>query len=87
MKTLITAFVLASSLLSAPAFAQDTMTMEEGLSMLEQLASKELVQNGITGVDVMGLSLNQIGQIHSVSINSDVKENEKAQQLKQIVGK
>lgn len=87
MKTLLTAITLASSLLAAPAFAQDTMSMDEGLTMLEQLASKELTQNGITDVDVMGLSLNQIAQIHSVSISADVKENEKAQQLKQIVGK
>ena len=87
MKTFLTAITLASGLLSAPVFAQDTsMTMEEGLTMLEQLASKELNEYGVTGVDVMDLTLNQLAQIHAVSTTGDENETQKGQKLKQIVG-
>lgn len=87
MKTILTALTFASSLLSAPVFAQDaTMTMEQGLSMLEQMAANELNSNGITGVDVMGLTLNQLAMIHGVATKSDTSETDKAQELKTIVG-
>ena len=77
-----------SHLLYGPAFAQDTsMTMEEGLLMLEQLAAKELKQIGINDVDVMGLTLNQLALIHSVSSSGDTSEAQKRQKLQQIVSK
>jgi len=87
MKTFLTAITLASGLLAAPVFAQDaTMTMEQGLTMLEQMASNELTSNGITGVDVMTLTLNQLAMIHGVATGSDTSETDKAAELKKIVG-
>lgn len=87
MKTALTAFALATGLLAAPAIAQDAnMTMDVGLSMLELAAHKELSQYGFGDFDVMDLSLNQLAKIRYVAGASDYSENDRKQQIKQIIG-
>jgi len=83
MKRTITALALAAALSAPGAWAQD---MGEALSMLEIAAKRELVAIGLSDVDPMSLSLSQLAQIRSVMGASDYNENEKALQIKQIVG-
>ncbi len=59
--------------------------MGEGLSMLEIAAERHLAQIGVTDVDVMGLTLNQLAQIKSVSEQSSYTTNERASQIRTIV--
>lgn len=84
MKRLITALALASAL-STTALAQAEPDMDQALSMLELAAQRELRSLGITDVDPMALSLNQLAQIKSVMSSSDYNVNEKSQQIKRIV--
>ena len=87
MKTLLTAVTLASGLISAPVFAQNSnMTMDISLSMLELAADRELAQHGYRGFDVMSLTLNQLAKIKYVSSASDYNDNERTRQIGQIIG-
>jgi hypothetical protein len=81
----LSAIVLAASLGSGSAFAQDSsMTIDMGLSMLELAASKEFATLGIT-VDPMTLSLNQLAGIKTVLASSDYNRTEKTEQIEAIV--
>jgi hypothetical protein len=84
MTRFLTAFTLAAAL-AAPALAQET-SMGEALSMLEIAAQRELTAIGVTDVDPMSLSLSQLAQIRSIMGSSEYNENEKSNQIKQIVG-
>ncbi len=87
MKTFLAASTIAVGLLSAPVFAQDAnMTMDVGLSMLELSADRELTRYGFRDVDVMDLTLNQIAKIRYVATTSDFNDNDRKQQIEQIIG-
>lgn len=86
MKRLIVALVLASGLATS-ALAQADPDMDQALSMLEVAAQRELGSLGITDVDPMTLSLNQLSQIKSIMSSSDYNETEKARQIMQVVGR
>lgn len=60
--------------------------MADSLSMLELAAQRELTQIGVTDVDVMSLSRNQLAPNRSAMGSSDYSENDKTSQIKQIVG-
>jgi hypothetical protein len=53
--------------------------------MLEVAAQKEFDKIGITGVDPMDLTLNQLSLIKSVMGSSDYNDNEKSKQIMAIV--
>ena len=76
----IMAVVMAAS--TGAALAQ---TMDEGLSMLEVAAKRELTEIGLTDVDVMTLTLNQLALITTITGSSDYGVNEKAQQVQAII--
>jgi hypothetical protein len=84
MKRILTAIAVAASLAAPAALAQDG-EMGEALSMLEIAADRELKAIGITDVDPMSLSLNQLAQIRSVMGSSEYNTNEKANQIRRIV--
>lgn len=86
MNRLIAAVAIATAISTSPLLAQTETSMAESLSMLELAAQRELTQIGVTDVDVMSLSLNQLAQIRSVMGSSDYSENDKTSQIKQIVG-
>jgi hypothetical protein len=86
MKRMIAAFALASALGASAAWAQSDMSMDEALSMLEIAAQRELTAIGVTDVDPMALSLSQLAQIRSIMGSSEYNENEKAGQIRRIVG-
>jgi hypothetical protein len=81
MKTILAAMAVAMAV-STGAMAQ---TMDEPLSMLEVAAQKEFDKIGITGVDPMDLTLNQLSLIKSVMGSSDYNDNEKSKQIMAIV--
>lgn len=70
MKTLLAAVALAAALSAGAAFAQDGRSMDGALSMLESSVARRLAQLGITDVDPMGLSLNQLARINSALAGS-----------------
>ncbi len=85
MKRTIAALAFVTAL-STTAWAQSDTSMDEALSMLEIAAKRELSAIGVTDVDPMALSLSQLAQIRSIMGSSEYSENDKAQQIKQIVG-
>ena len=86
MKKFLVAVALATALSAGAASAQnDTAEMSEGLTMLETGAAKELTRIGITDVDVMDLSLNQLAQIKSVLESGDNTANEMKNRVMTIV--
>ncbi len=85
MKRLIAAAAVATALSTTPLWAQAEPTMDESLSMLEVAAKRELTAIGLTDVDPMALSLNQLAQIRSVMGSSEYSENDKASQIRRIV--
>lgn len=88
MKRILTAFAVAGSLgAAAPVAAEDRsagMAMDVALSMLELSAERELRMHGITDVDVMGLTLDQLTAIRFAT-ESDDEQGLRQQRLRQIV--
>lgn len=85
MKRLIAAAAVATALSTSGLWAQAEPTMDESLSMLELAAKRELTAIGLTDVDPMALSLNQLAQIKSVFESSDYTVNEQERQVRAII--
>jgi hypothetical protein len=69
MKTLFAAAV-ALAAWSGAAAAQDGRSMDGALSMLESSVARHFAQLGITDVDPMALTLNQLARINSALAGS-----------------
>jgi hypothetical protein len=82
MKNMLAAVAVALAATTGAALAQ---SMDEGLTMLETAAKRELTQLGLTDVDVMTLNLNQLALIKTITASSDYGVNEKAKQVQAII--
>jgi len=82
MNKLLAAMAVVTAVSTGVAFAQN---MDEGLSMLEVAAERELKAIGLDDVDPMSLTLNQLALIKTITASSDYGVNEKAKQVQAIV--
>jgi len=82
MNKLLGAMAVVMAVSTGAAVAQ---TMDEGLSMLELAAERELKAIGLDDVDPMSLTLNQLALIKTITSSSDYGVNEKAKQVQAIV--
>lgn len=81
MKTILAAAILAAATTTGAAFA-DTMQT----SMLGIAAEREARELGVRGVDAEMLTLNQLALINAVAASNDYGHNEKARQIRAIIG-
>ena len=88
MKTILAALLLATSVNAGAVFAQDsTATYNEGLTMLETGAKNEFTRLGITDVDPMTLTLQQLAEIKTVIGSSEWSGPEMKAQIEKIISR
>jgi hypothetical protein len=86
MRKTIAVAAAALTLIGGAAFAEtDADAMGQGLTMLEESAGRELVKIGITDVDVLALTLNQLAEIKAVTSGSSSNTNDMARAVRQVI--
>ena len=78
--------ILAAATLAVTASAAFADTMPGQTSMLAIAADREIMELGIHDVDTAALSLTQVSLINAITASSDYSPNEKAKQVRAIVG-
>jgi hypothetical protein len=82
MKKTLAAMAVVIAATTGAALAQ---TMDEGLSMLEIAAQRELSKIGMGDVDPMSLTLNQLAEIKTITASSDYSVDDKERQIRAIL--